>query len=90
MSVAVLETPSRVIPVKVLRALLNAIYNKRSVSICYLSMNRPNPTWREIVPHAFANDGFRWHVRAFCTKRDRFIDLFLEGLQILETSVYPA
>ena len=76
-AIAALEVPSRKIPVKILRALLNAIYNKRSITICYLSMNRPEPTWREIVPHAFANDGFRWHVRAFCTKRDKFLDFVL-------------
>lgn len=51
-----------------LRALLNAVRDERAMEIFYQSMNpsRPEPIWRKISPHAFANDGFRWHVRAFC------------------------
>ena len=51
-----------------LRALLDAVRAERAMDIFYQSMNpdRPEPVWRGISPHAFANVGFRWHVRAFC------------------------
>jgi hypothetical protein len=29
-------------------------------------LSRPEPTWRRTSPHAFGNDGRRWHVRAYC------------------------
>ena len=62
-----------------LRAILEAIRNKQAVDILYQSMNpnRPDPVWRGISPHAFANDGFRWHVRAFCHIDRRFKDFLL-------------
>ena len=61
-----------------LRALLDAVRNERSMEILYQSMNptRPEPVWRGVSPHAFANDGYRWHVRAFC-HIDRFFKDFL-------------
>jgi hypothetical protein len=32
---------------------------------------------RLLSPHALGNDGFRWHMRAFCHKRQRFSDFVL-------------
>ena len=62
-----------------LRALLEAVRAERAMDIFYQSMNpnRPEPTWRGISPHAFANDGFRWHVRAFCHIDCSFKDFLL-------------
>ena len=60
--------PHRRIDPEILRSIVAAIRNKRAVEIRYQSMNpnRPAPEWRWITPHAFGNDGLRWHVRAFC------------------------
>jgi hypothetical protein len=71
--------PQRRADVQVLRSLLRAIRNRRSVRVLYQSMNsqRPEPLWRWISPHAFANDGLRWHVRAFCHLDLRFKDFLL-------------
>jgi hypothetical protein len=71
--------PHRRIDVSVLRTVLNAIRRHRSVRVLYQSMNaeRPEPLWRWISPHAFANDGLRWHVRAFCHLDQRFKDFLL-------------
>jgi hypothetical protein len=71
--------PQRRVDVDVLRALLRAIRNGRSVRVFYQSMNsrRPEPLWRCISPHAFANDGLRWHVRAFCHLDRKFKDFLL-------------
>lgn len=81
--VATLNVPGRTIPVEILRALLFAMNSEGSINICYRSMSRLEATWRRITPHGFAHDGFRWHVRAFCAKRERFIDFVLG--RIVET-----
>lgn len=72
-------TPKREIDTNVLRAILNAVREKRSVEICYQSMNksRPEPIWRRISPHAFGYDGFRWHTRAYCHMQQQFKDFLL-------------
>jgi hypothetical protein len=71
--------PQRRVDVDVLRRVLDAIRRGRSVRVLYQSMNpqRPEPLWRWISPHAFANDGFRWHVRAFCHLEHKFKDFLL-------------
>lgn len=72
-------TPKRDIDTNVLRAILNAVRDTKSVEIFYQSMNkgRPEPAWRRITPHAFGYDGFRWHVRAYCHIEHSFKDFLL-------------
>ena len=62
-----------------LRALLDAVRNEGAMEVLYQSMNpkRPEPVWRGVSPHAFANDGYRWHVRAFCHIDSIFKDFLL-------------
>ncbi|MBX3521605.1 MAG: WYL domain-containing protein [Xanthobacteraceae bacterium] len=71
--------PSRRVDAASLRKFLAAIRERRSISIEYQSLSdtRPDPTWREITPHAFGSDGLRWHVRAFCHIEQRFKDFIL-------------
>jgi len=78
-SFGVLPIPGRRIVPETLRALLNAIRGGSSLHIEYQSMNpeRPDPLWRWITPHAFGSDGMRWHVRAFCHRRDNFVDFLV-------------
>lgn len=40
-------------------------------------MTSLNESIRLLSPHALGYDGFRWHVRAFCHKRQRFSDFVL-------------
>ena len=72
-------TPRRDIDDAVLRTVLGAVRDHRSVDIHYQSMSkdRPDPIWRRITPHAFGYDGFRWHVRAYCHVTDKFKDFLL-------------
>ncbi|MGX9941916.1 WYL domain-containing protein [Bradyrhizobium denitrificans] len=74
-----MPAPQRRVDVNVLRALLAAVSKGRAVEILYQSMNptRPEPTWRWITPHAFGNDGLRWHVRAYCHIDLKFKDFLL-------------
>lgn len=72
-------TPRRDIYIEVLRAVLDAVRNVRSIEVLYQSMNRarPDPIWRRITPHAFGYDGFRWHARAYCHLEHCFKDFLL-------------
>lgn len=72
-------TPRRDIDAGVLRIVLGAVRDCRSIDVHYQSMNkeRPDPIWRRITPHAFGFDGFRWHVRAYCHVTDKFKDFLL-------------
>jgi predicted DNA-binding transcriptional regulator YafY len=74
-----MPVPHRSVHVSVLRALLNAIRHRHAVEILYQSMNpkRAAPAWRWITPHAFGNDGLRWHVRAYCHIDRKFKDFLL-------------
>ena len=72
-----IPNPSRNIDTEILRKVINAINTKRALNIKYQSMSRPKPIWRIVVPHTFAYDGFRWHVRAFCYERKMFRDFLL-------------
>lgn len=71
--------PHRSIDVPVLRAMLAAIREGKSLEVRYQSMSvmRPAPEWRRITPHSFGHDGLRWHVRAYCHIDHKFKDFIL-------------
>ena len=71
--------PHRRIDSEILRSIVAAVRNGLALKIQYQSMNanRPVPEWRWITPHAFGNDGLRWHVRAFCHIDEKFKDFIL-------------
>lgn len=70
-------TPARVIRPEILRAINQALEQAQAVEIQYQSMSTPQPSWRWIEPHAYAFDGLRWHVRAFCRRDGAFKDFLL-------------
>jgi predicted DNA-binding transcriptional regulator YafY len=78
-NVGLLPIPSRRVDPLTLRTFLKAVRSQRSINIEYQSMNdqRPDPMWREITPHAFGWDGFRWHARAFCHLQQVFKDFLI-------------
>ncbi len=61
---------------KVLGALTRSMCARRPVRINYLSLSTGSKR-REIVPVALADNGLRWHVRAFDRERKRFSDFVL-------------
>lgn len=63
--------------------MIQAVDYRQAVEVLYQSMSAPEPSWRWIEPHAYAFDGFRWHVRAFCGRDSSFKDFLLS--RILET-----
>ncbi len=61
---------------EVLAAVMRALCAKRPILISYLSLSS-GPKRREIVPVALADNGLRWHVRAFDREHQRFSDFVL-------------
>lgn len=71
---------------EVLAPVTRAIHQGRAVRMHYIS-HTSGATTREIVPFALASDGLRWHVRAFCRMRRRFIDFVISRMD--KTEVIP-
>lgn len=71
-----LPVPVRTIDPHALQPIVECTRNGGSVEVLYQSMNpnKPDPVWRRVSPHSFGNDGFRWHVRAFCHVDHKFKD----------------
>jgi len=84
--------PHRRVDPNILRRLLGCIRDQRGLDVLYHSMNskRPLPLWRAITPHAFAFDGLRWHVRAYCHLETRFKDFILSRILDLGDQVEAA
>jgi len=74
-----LPIPHRRVEPEVLREVLKAVREGKSIEVFYQSMSakKPAPEWRRISPHAFGNDGMRWHIRAFCHIDQKFKDFIL-------------
>ena len=75
--------PARGVNAKRLRSVVAAIRRSESIEVKYQSLSSPEPRWRWIAPHALGFDGFRWHVRAWCTNSSSFRDFLLS--RILDT-----
>lgn len=69
--------PKRRATPQVLQAIVAAVRERQTIEVQYQSMTGEKPAWRWLSPHAFASDGERWHVRAFCHTRCEFRDFVL-------------
>lgn len=81
----VLNNPSP----SILAPVTRAIYQKKIISMRYYS-HSSGMSEREIVPFALANNGLRWHIRAFDRKSQEFRDFVLtrmESTQLLDKSL---
>lgn len=88
--VANLPFPTRKINPDVLIALIRAIQKKQAVVVDYRSMeNFEEPTTRILFPTSFANDGFRWHLRAYCFNSLKFKDFVLGRINIVVNEIAP-
>lgn len=82
--VGLVPTPGRTLDASTLAVLLNAVREGRSVQVVYQSMSSETPESRVLSPHAFAFDGFRWHIRAFCHKNQGFRDFVIARMSKVE------
>ena len=74
---------------EVLGAITRAMCAKRALRVSYMSLSSGGKR-RDIVPVALADNGLRWHVRAYDRERGRFSDFVLTRLskpQQMETPV---
>jgi hypothetical protein len=86
----VAPSPARVLDDDTLAQINRAILEGKSAHVVYQSMSSIEPSERWITPHALAYDGFRWHVRAFCHKREEYTDFVLARiLDLIGTGVKP-
>ncbi len=76
-SVDVVPNPSRRVNLGVVVALQRALREGTALRVVYQSLSREEPAARTISPHAFAHDGHRWHVRAWCHERASFRDFVI-------------
>lgn len=76
--VAPCEGPGQLVKpdLEVLATITRALVAKKAVRVNYLSLSSGSKG-RELVPVALADNGLRWHVRAFDRERDRFGDFVL-------------
>lgn len=74
---SVVPSFDRAIDPNILKKIVKVLRDKNSINVQYQSMSRPSPVWRWISPHAFAFDGFRWHIRAYCELTNEFRDFIL-------------
>lgn len=81
--------PGRTLHAAVLVVLLRAIRENRAIRLLYQSLQRPEPTSRTLSPHAFAHDGFRWHVRAYCHMRNEFRDFVIARMLDVQLAEEP-
>lgn len=68
---------------RTLGAITRCMCARRAIRINYLSLNSGSKR-REIVPVALADNGLRWHVRAFDRERLRFGDFVLTRISRVE------
>jgi predicted DNA-binding transcriptional regulator YafY len=71
------QLPDRAVEPKIVRPIIQACLNHKSIRINYASMRQPNGSVRTISPHTLIYSGFRWHVRAYCHSRESFRDFSL-------------
>ncbi len=91
---SVVPSFERTVAPYILKRIVRALKEGKAINIQYQSMSRPSPVWRWISPHAFAFDGFRWHIRAYCELVSDFKDFILgrilDAQNVKASKVNPA
>jgi len=75
--VARIDLPHRHASPEVVRDLVRAVFAVALIDLYYYSVNSGTEGWRTVSPHAFAHDGYRWHVRAWCHEDSVYKDFVL-------------
>ncbi len=79
-NVVTVQLPDRAVRPEVVREVVKACRSGGSLKILYSSMSTPHVHERAISPHTLVYTGFRWHVRAWCHKREEFRDFLLSRI----------
>ncbi len=84
---ATIDLPSRALPLAAARHLFRAISQQLRVRVHYYALTSGRAHWRWISPHAFAHDGYRWHVRAYCHEEGSYKDFVIGRIEASEPPV---
>lgn len=77
--------PVRQASPKIERAAFLAVSSRLWLAIDYASLSGRQPTGRRrIAPHAFAHNGHRWHLRAWCEENRDYRDFVLSRVRDME------
>jgi len=76
-----IQASTRQVERETLALVLAAIEGKYRLMTRYVSLSTDDEEIRDIVPHALANDGHRWHVRAYDLNKQRHSDFVLSRLR---------
>lgn len=88
--VAGVNLPVRNARPRIERAAFRALTEGLCLRIDYLSLSgRREHGWRVIVPTAFAHDGYRWHLRAWCEENGDYRDFVLSRIREADWPVDP-
>jgi hypothetical protein len=88
--VASLPLPARKVEPEILIDLIRAMQKQQTLVVDYRSM-ASEAAIRTLLPTAFAHDGHRWHIRAYCFKSEMYKDFVLgRFFQIIEAITSPA
>lgn len=82
--VAVTPKPTRHVSDTTVSQIVHAIRECHALTVRYQSLAQPEAFSRIITPHALAQDGSRWHVRAFCHTRQAFRDFVISRIIAIE------
>ncbi|QBG37714.1 WYL domain-containing protein [Litorilituus sediminis] len=75
--------------IAIVAKLVQAVINKKAVSIIYTSLSSGSKA-REIIPHTIVDNGLRWHVRAFDRNTNSFRDFVITRISkvtLIDTDV---
>ncbi len=72
-----LPAPTAPLEKRVLREMTRALHQQHGLKIRYQSLTSPDVTTRDVWPHALVFAGFRWHMRAYDSRRGTFVDMVL-------------
>lgn len=81
--------PAREPEPQVARRVFLAVHHGRRIWLKYWSIHRKRMLRREIAPHAFGHDGYRWHARAWCFENQEYRDFVLSRMEEAEWPVEP-
>lgn len=62
------------------RKVFLAVFSGLRIHVKYYSVNSGRDDWRWLHPRCFAHDGNRWHVRAWCERRNAWADFTLSRM----------
>ena len=76
-----LVLPDRRAGEQVERRVFHAVLHRMQLEVLYASPHGKSRGWRNLLPHALAWSGHRWHVRAWCPAKGAYQDFVLGRME---------